>query len=194
MKKVISIMMFLLLTIGLAGCSKEGEPEKVLIDKTEGVSPTTGDSNDNAIISVNFQLQDESGAEKYNFNEGKNIIFRLDIINNGEEDIIIHNDIGYIIGNDVFHVYSSKGEDFGTPYDVLIIPEVGLTIIPSKSRVSFLCPWVNDSNSGISRNPRYLDYEIDKSRPLPKGDYYSQFTIRVDDNRFVTCKRAFKIE
>ena len=106
-------------------------------------------------------------------------------------------DIGYFIGNDVFHVYSSKGEDFGTPYDMLIIPEVGLTTIPSNSRISILCPWVNDSNSGILWNPRYLNYvnyEIDKLRPLTKGDYNSQFTIRLNDNRFVTCKRTFKIE
>ena len=157
------------------------------------VGCTSNDDSENQII-VNFQLQNEDGVECYDFNEGENIIFRLDIINHGEEDVTIHNDISYIIGNDMFHVYSSKGEDFGTPYDVLIIPEIGLTTIPSKDRVSFLCPWANDSNSGISWNPRYIDYEIDKIRPLPKGNYYSQFTIRLNENRFVTCKKTFKIE
>lgn len=184
MKNKLVMMICSLLTIGLAGCSNDS-PLPNEIDN--GIQGTTDEM-------VDFKLQNEDGVECYRFKRGDNIIFRLDIINNGEEDVIIHNDIGYIIGNDVFHVYSSKGEDFGTPYDVLIIPEVGLTIIPSKSRVSFLCPWVNDSNSGISWNPRYLNYEIDKLRPLPKGDYYSQFTIRLDDNRFVTCKRTFKIE
>lgn len=170
------MMMCCLLMIISAGCSSDD------------------DGSDNSIISVNFMLQDENGVEKYTFYEGENIIFRLDIINNTEDNVTIHHDIGYIMGNDVFHVYSSKGEDLGTPYDVLIIPEAGLTTIPSNSRISILCPWVNDSNSGILWNPRYLNYEIDKLRPLPKGDYYSQFTIRLDDNRFVTCKRTFKIE
>lgn len=179
MKKFLLILKCLVLTLGLTGCSNDDN------------------SIDENNIFVNFLLQDENGVEKYIFYEGENIVFRLDIINNGEEDVTIHSDIGYFIGNDVFHVYSSKGEDFGTPYDMLIIPEVGLTTIPSNSRISILCPWVNDSNSGILWNPRYLNYvnyEIDKLRPLTKGDYNSQFTIRLNDNRFVTCKRTFKIE
>lgn len=184
MKKVLFILIGSLLTIGLAGCSNDSPLPDEIDNGTQG---TTDEM-------VDFKLQNEDGVECYRFKKGENIIFRLDVINNGEEDVIIHNDIGYIIGNDVFHVYSSKGEDFGTPYDVLIIPEVGLTIIPSKSRVSILCPWINDSNSEISWNPRYLNYEIDKLRPLPKGVFYSQFTVRLADNRFVTCKRTFKIE
>ena len=157
-----------------------------------GVTGCSSDDEDSS-ISVNFQLQDEDGKECYNFKEGDNIVFRLDVINNGKEDVIIHHDIGYIIGNDIFHVYSSKGEDFGTPYDMLIIPEVGLTMIPSKNRISFFCPWVNNPKSELTWNPSSL-YVIDKLRPLPKGDYYSQFTIKLDDSRFVTCKESFKIE
>ena len=87
---------------------------------------------------------------------------------------------------------SSKGEDFGTPYDMLIIPEVGLTSIPSKNRISFLCPWVNNTESELTWNSHYLNYEIDKLMPLPNGDYYSLFTIRLNDNRNVTCKKRLK--
>ncbi len=95
-----------------------------------GISSCSSSDDEDSSITVYFQLKDEDGMECYSFKEGDNIVFRLDVINNGKEDVIIHHDIGYIIGNDIFHVYSSKGEDFGTPYDMLIIPEVGLTMIP----------------------------------------------------------------
>ena len=69
-------------------------------------------------ISVKFQLKDENGNEKYVFKNNENIIFSLDIINNGEEDAILPAPT-CMLGSEIFHVYSSKGEDFGCPYDEL---------------------------------------------------------------------------
>lgn len=172
MKKRIVFFLSSFLLLGAVGCSD--------------------DSNDDSTISVNFLIQDENGSEKYLFNEGENIIFRLDIINDGKDDVVLLSPVE-ILGNDIFHVYSSKGEDLGRPYDILIIPEIAHTFIPSQSRVSFRGAWVNDPESELTWTPNFLQYEIDKLRPLPKGDYYSEFTIKLDNNRNVTCKKTFKI-
>ena len=144
-------------------------------------------------ISVKFQLKDENGNEKYVFKNNENIIFSLDIINNGEEDAILPAPT-YMFGSEIFHVYSSKGEDFGCPYDELTIPDVGHIIIEAKGSVSFICPWMNNPNSKIPYIPNFLGYRIDNIKPLPKGDYYSVFTIKSDEHRIVTYKKTFKIE
>ncbi len=74
-------------------------------------------SDDEGGIFIGFILQDEKGAEKYIFKEKENLIFRLDIINNGEEDAILPGPAELFRGSEIFHVYSSNGEDFGYPYD-----------------------------------------------------------------------------
>ena len=154
----------------------------------------TACSGDDSSISVYFTLQDESGVEKSSFKEGENIIFRLDITNHSEEEALLSNLIDMFFNDDIFHVYSSKGEDYGNPYDVLFLPEIGHLVLDSQSRNTYLCPWVNNPDSELSWNPLYLSYEIEKLRPLPQGDYYSVFAIKLDNNRVVTCRKTFKIE
>ena len=188
-KLIYLISVLLLMFVSLNSCSSDDEISERSNDEISEKKDTL------TLISV-FWLQDENGVEKYVFNEGENIVFRLDVINNGEEDVIIRHGSDFIIGNDVFHVYSSKGEDFGTPYDVISFPENTFILIPSKSKTSYFCPWHNDPNLETPLHTPYghISYYIDKIRPLPKGDYYSQFTIRLGDDRFVTCKKTFKIE
>ena len=106
-------------------------------------------------------------------------------------------DPGTLLGNDIFHVYSSKGDDFGKPFDRLLVEGVNITIVGANNYREYLCPWVNNSDSELAWNPGFLNYQIDKLRPLPKGDYYSEFTLRLDrfdNNVKVTCKKSFKIE
>lgn len=182
-KLIYLLSVLLLMFVSLNSCSSDDE----ISEKNDEISETI----DTLTLTAHLGFQDESGVEKYVFKEGENIVFRLDVINNSEEDVIIH---GNIILYDAFHVYSSQGEDFGKPYDVYISELVGGTIIPSKSIITYLCKWLNDPNSELLWEPHYIHYKIDKRRPLPKGDYYSQFTIRLGDNQYFTCKRSFKIE
>ena len=60
-------------------------------------------------ISVKFQLKDENGNEKYVFKNNENIIFSLDIINNGEEgkEYIENYNLIFIVylGFFMYHVY-----------------------------------------------------------------------------------------
>ena len=187
MKKNLLLVMgaAMMLTFGISSCSSSDD------EISERSNDEVSETVDTLTLTAHLGFQDESGVEKYVFKEGENIVFRLDVINNSEEDVIIH---GNIILYDAFHVYSSQGEDFGKPYDIYISELVGGTIIPSKSIITYLCQWLNDPNSELLWKPYYIHYIIDKRRPLPKGDYYSQFTIRLGDNQYFTCKRSFKIE
>lgn len=180
MKKNLFYSLFWAIMLVSIGCSNEKKEYPAVEEETSS-------------IIVKFLLQDEDGIERYSFHEGDNIIFRLDIKNNTDEDAILASPI-YILGNDVFHVYSSKGVDFGKPYDELILPDISGTIIRSKSIVSFLCPWINNPDSSLLWKPNYLNYEIGKLRQLSKGNYYSDFTIRLDSNRIVNCKKSFIIK
>lgn len=186
-KLIYLISVLLLIFVSLNSCSSDDEI-------SERSNDEVSETNDTLTLTAHLGFQDESGVEKYVFNEGENIVFRLDVINNSEEDVIIHGNMAYILLHDAFHVYSSQGEDFGKPYDVYKSDMVGGTIIPSKSIITYLCQWLNDPNSELLWKPYYIQYKIDKRRPLPKGDYYSQFTIRLGDNQYFTCKRSFKIE
>ena len=190
MKKNLLLVMgaAMMLVFGISSCSSSDD------EISERSNDEVSETNDTLTLTAHLGFQDESGVEKYVFKEGENIVFRLDVINNSEEDVIIHGNMAYILLHDAFHVYSSQGEDFGKPYDVYLSTLIGGTMIPSKGKKTYLCQWLNDPNSELLYEPYYIHYKIDKRRPLPKGDYYSQFTIRLGDNQYFTCKRSFKIE
>ena len=185
-KLIYLISVLLLMFVSLNSCSSDDEISEGNDEISEAIDTLT--------LTAHLGFQDESGVEKYVFKEGENIVFRLDVINNSEEDVIIHGNMAYILLHDAFHVYSSQGEDFGKPYDVYETTDIGITMILSKGKETYLCQWLNDPNSELLWKPYYIHYIIDKRRPLPKGDYYSQFTIRLGDNQYFTCKRSFKIE
>ncbi len=162
------------------------------------VNCSSDDSDDNVPISVNFLIQDESGAEKYTFKEGENIFFCLVFTNNDTETVVLPSTYD-IFDSDVFHVYAFNGEDMGKPYDVLFAgPEITLRI-EARGKIIYLCPWINDPNSDLNNpelhllKPYYLACRIDNPRPLPKGEYYSKFSLLLDKKR-VTCQKSFKIE
>ena len=70
-------MMSMLLSFGLfCACTKSDEVTDVKIDESSGYM-------------VDFQLQNEDGIECYDFKEGNNIIFRLEIKNDTDEDAIL---------------------------------------------------------------------------------------------------------
>ena len=126
MKKLFVLLS--LITALLASCSGDDE-SNFSIDglNTPASGTSSSEEDDNAIISVKFLLQDENGVEKYTFNKNENII-RLDFKNNGEEIAVLPSPID-VFGNDIFHVYSSNGEDFGNPFDVLILEEIAHLIL-----------------------------------------------------------------
>lgn len=155
-------------------------------------------SDDDTSISVNFILQDESGCEKYIFKEGENIIFKLDITNNTEEPANLPN-MSDMFNKEFFHVISSKGEDYGYPYDCFYIDNcLGPFMLPANYTYTFLCPWINNPDFELPwEQPPFCYFNffsIEKFRPLPKGEYYSKTSIRLDKKRIVSFKKSFIIE
>ena len=156
-------------------------------------SEFTEDTRD---VSVLFQLQNEKGEETYTFKEGENIVFRLEIKNSGSETVVLPSQ-HELIGNNIFRVFSAAdNKDMGTPWD----PESGIystllphtLLIPNSSKV-YLCPWLNKSETTLSPD-LYSNFKLDGTKPLPAGDYYSEFDIKLSNTHKVTCKCSFKIK
>ena len=199
MKKKVLIMMSMLLSLVMfSACSSDDE----MGDVSEGQSPTGNSETDNDNSNngtsddlVIFQLQDEYGIECYNFNEGDNIIFRLEIKNDADEDAIVR-PFSEIIGFDAFRVYSIDGENKGTPWDQIFGNYRGRDIIPAHGSVIFLCPWFDIPALYCNGHEHYYSnmyYKKEQKLPLPKGEYYSKFDIKLND-KTINCYRSFKIK
>ena len=156
-------------------------------------SEFTEDTKD---VSVLFQLQKENGEEAYTFNVGENIVFRLEIKNSGSETVVLPSQ-HELIGNNIFRVFShADHKDMGTPWD----PESGIystllphTLLSPNSSKIYLCPWLNKSETTLSPD-LYSNFKLDGTKPLPAGDYYSEFDIKLSDTHTVTCKCNFNIK
>ena len=135
-------------------------------------SEFTEDTKD---VSVLFQLQNEKGEETYTFKEGENIVFRLEIRNNGT---------------------ASDKKDLGTPWnqkgETYTTMEGHFLLSPNGSLV-YVCPWLNQSETTLSSDI-YSYFKLDGTKPLPAGDYYSEFDIKLSDTHTVTCKCNFNIK
>jgi hypothetical protein len=157
------------------------------------VACSNDDSGDNHVV-ADFQLQNEKGVECYDFQEGDNIIFKLEIRNDGDEEIILP-PISEVIGFDIFRVYTKNGEDMGTPWDERFSSYVGHSMIRAYSSVVVTCPWFDISGLTFE-GPDHLYSgcfikKVEKM-PLPIGEYYSKFDIKLN-HKIVTCYRTFKI-
>ncbi len=73
-------------------------------------------------IDFKFRLLDTLGNESTVFNEGENIIFSFEVINNSSEDVYLKN---FFPNHDFFRVYQPNTDggilDYGTPYEHLFI-------------------------------------------------------------------------
>ena len=76
MKKKLFILIGVLLTIvSLNSCSSSDD------EISERSNDEVSETVDTLTLTAHLGFQDESGVEKYVFNEGENIVFRLDVIN-----------------------------------------------------------------------------------------------------------------
>ncbi len=190
MKKLI-LMMSMLLAFGLfCACSKSDDVINIHSEK-EGAGTIEESSGE----MVDFQLQNEDGMECYDFKEGNNIIFRLEIKNNTDEDAILP-PFSEVLGLDVFTVYSLGGGEIGTPWDVIMTSFREYEIIEAHSSVVFVCPWFDISALYFNETEHYYSeyfYKKDERSSLPKGEYFSEFDIKLNE-KAITCHREFKIK
>ena len=185
-------MMSVLLAFGLFGaCSKSDDVTDINIHSEKETDETIKESNGQM---VDFQLQNEDGMECYDFKEGDNIIFRIEIKNDTDEDAILP-PFSEVLGLDVFNVYSLEGESIGTPWDVIMTSFRECEIIWAHGSAVFVCPWFDIPGLYYNGTENYYSeyfYKKDGKSPLPKGEYYSEFDIKLND-KTITCRRKFDI-
>lgn len=144
---------------------------------------------------VEFQLQNEYGIECYDFKEGDNIIFRLEIKNETDEDAIMPS-FTEIVGFNIFSIYSLNGGKIGTPWDEIFTNSRGHDLIRAHSSAIFVCPWFDMYALTFNGHEHFYSnffYKRNEKTPLPKGEYYSKFNIKLND-KIVICNRNFKIQ
>lgn len=152
------------------------------------------EDEDRDSMKVSFLLMNEEGEECYDFKEGKNIIFRLQIDNN-TDNVVILPSIFDIIGTNIFHIYSINGEDLGTPWDELFGNSSGKFMIDSNGSAVVLCPWFDVPSLSIDGHDNFYSgcfCKTKKKASLPKGEYYSKFDIKLRE-KTITCYRTFII-
>lgn len=191
-------LMGMLLALGLfCACSSDDEMSKSI----EEQSPTEQNESEKGEViqgtsdeTVEFQLQNEEGIECYEFNEGDNIIFRLEFRNDTDEDDIVPR-FYECIGWDGFRVYSIDGVDMGTPWDQIFSDSRSHDILFAHSSTIIVCPWFDIPTlywNGHEHFYSNMYYKKEEKLPLPKGEYYSRFDIKIKDKTII-CNRNFKI-
>lgn len=193
MKKQIVLMMSVLLAFGLlSACSKSDDVTDI---NNHSEKEGTGTIENSSDLMVDFRLQNEDGMECYDFKEGDNIIFRLEIKNDTDEDAILP-PFSEVLGLDVFTVFSQEGVRIGTPWDVIMTSFRECEVIRAQSSVVFVCPWFDIPALYYNGTEHYYSeyfYKKDDKSPLPKGEYYSEFGIRLNE-KMITCSRKFEIK
>ena len=158
--------MSVLLALGLlSACSKSDDVTDINNHSEKDGTGTIEKSSD---LMVDFQLQNENGTECYDFKEGDNIIFRLEIKNDTDEDAILP-PFSEVLGLDVFTVFSQEGVRIGTPWDVIMTSFRECEIIGAHNSAVFVCPWFD----------------------IPA--LYSEFDIKFNE-KTITCNQKFEIK
>ena len=190
--KKIVLMMSMLLAFGLlSACSKSDDVTDINNHSEKDGAGSIETSSDQM---VDFQLQNEDGIECYEFKEGNNIIFRLEIKNDTDVDVILP-PFSEVLGLDVFSVFSQEGEIIGTPWDVIMTSFRESDVIRAHSSAVFVCPWIDIPALYFNGKEHYYSeffYKKDDKSPLHKGEYYSKFDIKLND-KTITCYRKFEI-
>ncbi len=185
-------MMSVLLAFGLFSACGNSDDNPDTNDYSE--KEETGTIEKSSGQMVDFQLQNEDGTECYNFKEGDNIIFRLEIKNDTDEDAILP-PFSEVLGLDVFTVFSQEGVKIGTPWDVIMTSFRECEIIGAHNSVVFVCPWFDILALYYNGTHHYYSeyfYKKDDKSPLPQGEYFSEFDIKLNE-KTITCYRKFDI-
>ena len=148
-------------------------------------------------LDVEFSLMNEKGEKTNEFSEGENIIFRMEIKNSSDDDVVLaHTNIADILGHNAFRVYTIDGKDMGTPWDDLIDDYLGAFVLSAHQTRVAECPWMNTSGLTDTNNENTYSGLFIKNRAntkLSTGEYYSEFNIKLG-NEDIVCKQAFNIK
>lgn len=191
MKKltIMHVTLFLLIIGGgmiTSACSEDDESVPGIVVDKDTVS-YYGD------LSVVFQLQNMNGTAVTSFKEGENFMFRLVLINTGNEKIDMI-PIRELTKFDIFHIYSIEGKDMGLPWDYMGMignpfwMDYPFSLSPNQPLL-FRCFWFDCDKAAPS--------DLGRNRPraaLPKGKYYTQFELNLGEDKKVVERKEFTIE
>lgn len=134
--------------------------------------------------SVKFQLLNSNNQPVTTFKEGENFTFQLTFINPG--DNYLNLPIG-IMDMFFFDIYTDDGTYLGRPYDAVFIGGSATTSIAPHKSVAFTCKAFGkqeEAKDYCSENylPNILLLKTADRDPLPKGKYYTEFTVKYEKN------------
>lgn len=208
------VIMPLLLLVGtctfVCSCNNDDDVNGVVVIDQNGVQSYDSINVDfidqNTVLnydslSVDFRLINSEGQAVKIFKEGEQIIFRLTVTNLWDKTLRV-NKPGYIVGEDLFQIYSN-GKPVGKPWDYSLLAEGPLTHLWSahKSYV-YECPWqglVYDPEMAIDINFDEIPssgvalLKIKDRQPLPVGNYYTEFKLILNENSVITCHKDFSV-
>lgn len=223
MKKIIIVAQILLVAgMGLmfSGCSENDRSLKRMTPKESAVL----DADTVQVfegLTVTFQMLNADSLPVTTFKEGENITFRLVVTNSRKENVTLPN-TRVMLGENVFHIYTSQGEDMGLPWDSRVcFGLANLATSPGQS-YQFLCSAFGgledpDKFNSASYYPGadpwgtwcvFFKTEYVR-KPLSRGNYYTEFEINLNDEdpspkdgiknvskgyKGVMCRKDFKIE
>ena len=118
MKKIVIVAQFLLVIgIGLVfnACDENDRPLRQMA-RGRSVELDADTVQVFEGLTVTFQMLNADSLPVTNFKEGENITFRLVVTNSRKENVTLPN-TRVMLGENVFHIYTSQGEDMGLPWD-----------------------------------------------------------------------------
>lgn len=134
---------------------------------------------------VKFQLLNADNLPVTTFKDGENFTFQLTFINPGDKDVSLP--IG-IMDMFFFDIYTCDGTYIGRPYDAISYSGSGTTPIAPHSSVAFTCKAFGKKEFDFDPNftpdddffPGIYLLKTEDKEPLPKGKYYTKFTLRYE--------------
>lgn len=153
-----------------------------------------------------FQLLNADNLPVTTFKEGENFTFQLTLINPGDDYISLSMSIMDMLV--LFDIYSDDGTYLGRPYDAIGIFGISPDCIGPHESVAFTCKAFGKRDWNVDLGPDYVYdpsihlFKIEDKEPLPKGKYYTEFTVKYENFNVykeyirdsVVFKKEFTIE
>ncbi len=145
-------------------------------------------------VEFKFTLLDTLGNEQTVFNQGENIIFSFQVINNSSEDLYLEH---FFPNDNFFSVYQSNTSegtlDYGRPYEHLFCDFIGALKVSSNDTFKIVIPWYKNSKYTEGYIGCPLETYHSNVVMLNVGNYYTEFTQSFKIGNIQTEEKHFKI-
>ena len=168
--KIFLILSLVFATIAITACESKDDG---LFDSQAQVVEKEIDG-----IAFKFCLLNEKGEPATVFKKGENFSFYFSVTNKTEEELFFFPDFAYSNENGFCEVFSSDNQKIGKPFICLYYAKIGIGAYPFNAEESYVFrqQWEDKRNS--IWHWKYGSYESNHQKPLPKGDYFTEFQSR----------------